>query len=349
MSQITEASGFHSVPSSEATTRVTPEPRQVSAAWRISKSWFAPVLLLLVLAITHASAVGVAAQRWWSDPDYQHGFLVPFVAVWMLYARREFLAGWTPSGSWWGLPLIFLAAAMRWASAYYYVALIDPLSIVPLLAGIVLFVGGWTALRWSAPAIAFLVFMVPLPGALSGMLSHPLQRIGTIASTYALQTLGLPAVAQGNVIHLTQAQLGVVEACSGLRMMMLFFAVCFAMAFLVKRPLLDRTVLIASAIPIALIANIARLVLTGILYELTTADFAEWVFHDVAGWLMMPLAVVLLWAELTLLERLLIEPETPQPAAIAPHRTALTNLRPPRTERPAKRPSKRSKSKRSRT
>ncbi len=341
MSQVTDATGYPAVPSSEATADVAAESRWDSLIKKIANPWFAGVLLILVVMVTHASAVWVAAQRWWSDPDYQHGFLVPVVAVWMLYARREFLAGWTPRGSWWGLALIGFAAALRWASAYYYVALVDPLSIVPLLAGIVLFVGGWTALRWSAPAIGFLVFMVPLPGALAGMLSHPLQRIGTIVATYGLQTLGLPAVAQGNVIYLTEAQLGVVEACSGLRMMMLFFAVCFAMAFLFKRPLLERTVLIASAIPIALIANIARLILTGVLYELTTAEFAEWVFHDLAGWLMMPLAVLLLWIELSILERLLMEPESPKPVAIAAPRPTLTDTRAPRKERTAKRPQRR--------
>ena len=205
---------------------------------------------------------------------------------------------------------------MRWVSAYYYFALVDPLSIVPLAAGIVLFVGDWRALRWAAPAIALLVFMVPLPGFVAGLLSHPLQRIGTIAGTYTLQTIGFGATAQGNVIRLGEVEMGVVEACSGLRMMMLFFAVCFAAAFLVKRPPLDRTVLILSAAPVALLANVLRIVATGVLHETVSHEAADVLFHDLAGWFMMPLAVVLLWGEMKLLDCLLLPPQ-PDTAATA--------------------------------
>jgi exosortase len=211
------------------------------------------------------------------------------------------------------LALIAVAAVMRFASAYYHFALLDPMSLVPVLAGIALFAGGWRVLRWAGPSIVFVGLMVPLPGAIGGLLSHPLQRAGTMSATYALQTLGFPAVAQGNVIVLSDTQLGVVEACSGLRMMMLFFAVSFAIAFLVKRPLLDRVIILASAAPVALVANIARIVTTGMLHDLASHKAADALFHDLAGWFMMPLAVLLLWLELGLLARLLTPPRSLAP------------------------------------
>jgi len=266
--------------------------------------------LVGVFVWTYWRPIGTLVDRWWNDADYVYGFLVPPAAAAILWVRRGMLASFTPRGSLWGLPLIALAGAMRWVSAYYYFALVDPMSIVPLAAGLVLFVGGWRALHWAAPAIALLVFMVPLPGFVAGALSHPLQRIGTIAATYTLQTIGLPATAQGNIIRLGENELGVVEACSGLRMMMLFFAVCFAAAFLVKRPVLDRTVLILSAAPVALAANVVRIVTTGILYETVGQEAGDALFHDLAGWFMMPLAVVLLWGEMKLLDCLLIPAET---------------------------------------
>jgi len=105
----------------------------------------------------------------------------------------------------------------------------------------------------------------------------------------------------------------VVEACSGLRMMMLFVAVCFATAFLWKRPILDRVIIILSAAPIALAANIARIVLTGTLHELVSHRAADTLFHDLAGWFMMPLACLLLWAEIALLSRLLVQPTISAP------------------------------------
>lgn len=275
----------------------------------------AGAIVAVLVGASYAPALAGLVRRWWREEDQVHGFLVPIVAIAILVVRREMVADLRPRGSVWGLPLVLLAAAMRWVSAYYLLVLVEPLSLLPLLAGGVLFVGGWQALRWAAPAIAMLFFMVPLPGMAAGLLSHPLQRAGTIASTYILQTLGLPAIALGNVIQLTETQLGVVEACSGLRMMMLFFAICLAYAFLAKRPLLDRALIIASAVPISLVANVARIVLTGVLYELVSRQWGDVLFHDLAGWFMMPLAVVLLWAEMELWGRLLV---VPQPATHVP-------------------------------
>jgi len=268
----------------------------------------AAAVLIAVAAVSYWPAMAGLVRRWWTEDDQVHGFLVPVAAAAILVVRRDLLAGLQPRGSLWGLALVAVAGLMRWVSAHYLLALVDPLSLLPLLAGGVLFVGGWRALRWAAPAIALLFFMVPLPGLAAGLLSHPLQRAGTIASTYVLQTLGLPAIALGNVIQLTETQLGVVEACSGLRMMMLFFAVCLAYAFLAKRPWTDRALIIASAVPISLLANVARIVLTGVLHELVSRKWGDVLFHDLAGWFMMPLAVLFLWAEMGLWSRLLVAP-----------------------------------------
>ena len=134
-----------------------------------------------------------------------------------------------------------------------------------------------------------------------------MQSLATAASTYALQTLGLMAFAEGNVIQLNEARIGVVEACSGLSMLITFIALSTAMALVVKRPLLDRLVLVASAIPVALVANVARIVMTGALHEMVGGHTATTFYHDLAGWVMMPLALVLYWIEIELFSRILIE------------------------------------------
>src|SRR5439155_19345193 len=118
-------------------------------------------------------------------------------------------------------------------------------------AGPALLVGGRDFSRWSWPAIAFLGFMLPLPFFLEVSLAHPLRRLATMISTYALQTLSCPALAEGNVILIGDARLGVAEACSGLGMLMTFFALATALAMMVHAPLVDRLILVASAAPIA--------------------------------------------------------------------------------------------------
>lgn len=262
------------------------------------------VLISGALVWAYSSPIRSLAARWWREPDYLHGFLVPVFALVLLWNRRRMMECFTPHGSSWGLAFLGLSAAMRWASAYFYFALLDPLSLVPCLAGLVLFVGGWRALRWAGPSIVFLVFMVPAPGVVGEMLRHPLQRIATIASTYILQTCGIPAVAQGNVILLTEAELGVADACSGLRMMMLFFTVCVGAVLLMKLALWEKVLILLSAVPIALVANVIRVTVTGILYETAGGEMAEAVYHDLAGWFMMPLAVALIWGEMGIVSRL---------------------------------------------
>src|SRR5262249_8377614 len=134
-------------------------------------------------------------------------------------------------------------------------------------------------------------------------LAHPLRRLATVASTYCLQTLGFPALAEGNVIVIGALKLGVIDACNGLGMLVTFFALSTAAALIAARPLLDRLVIVASAIPIALVANVVRITGTAVVYETLGSDVGELLKHDLAGWLMMPLALGLLWLELKVLAK----------------------------------------------
>jgi exosortase len=258
------------------------------------------------------------AKRWSTDPRYAHGYLVPAFALVLLWLRRDQLAALAPRPSCWGgLALIGAALALRLAGAYFYLGWFEAVSLLPALAGLCVLVWGWGSLRWSWPAIAFLVFMLPLPFRLEGALAYPLQRVATKVSTYALETLGFPAVAEGNVIHMEDVEIGVVEACSGLSMLFTFFAMATGVVLVIRRPWLDKILIVASAIPIALIVNMTRITVTGVLHETVGSRLAELVFHDLAGWLMMPMALGLLWLELELLARLLVEPAPPA-AALKP-------------------------------
>jgi exosortase len=229
-----------------------------------------------------------------------------------------------PATSWWGLAFVAAGEALRLLGARYYVQWFEMLALLPSLAGIALLVGGWRALRWAAPAIAFLFFMVPLPYRVEHALGAPLQSIATRASTYALQTLGLPAVAEGHVILLGEStRIGVVEACNGLGMLFMFLAYAVAVVLVVPRSWVDKLVLVLSAIPIAVAANVARITVTGWLYEVASDELAEAVYHDLAGWLMMPLALAAFYLVLTLLSNLFVMPAAPVPVNPARLATSL--------------------------
>jgi exosortase len=275
---------------------------------------------LVGVALLWASwpSLAAMADRWSHDPRYSHGYLMPAFAAYLLWTRRGLLAGAPGRPSWWGVALLGVGAAMKAAGAFYYYGWFDAASLLVSLAGLAVLVGGRPALRWAWPAVGILVFMVPLPYRVEQAMGAPLQQVATLASTYALQTLGLSAVNEGNIIYLDRGVIGVAEACNGLGMLYMFLAFAAAAALVVRRPAADRVILVLSAAPIALLANVARITITGVLTETAGKGAADTFYHDLAGWLMMPLAVAALLAELGLLSRLFVEGQRPEPRPVGP-------------------------------
>jgi len=244
------------------------------------------------------------ADRWRRDPQYSHGWLVPLFSLYLLYIRRNLIPSTGLVQRWWGLMIVALAMLARFTAVMFYQPWLDAGSLLLALLGCFATIGGRAGLRWSFPAVAFLAFMIPLPFRLQSALGGSLQAIATKSSTYLLQAIGVPAIAEGNVILLTNERIGVMEACNGLSMLMTFFALACGFALLVERHWLYAVSLILAAAPIAVAANVVRITVTALLIEGERNATAKVVFHDVAGWLMMPLGVGLLLALMWYLDRL---------------------------------------------
>jgi exosortase len=215
-------------------------------------------------------------------------------------------AGWQPS--WSGLAVLAAACTLRLTSAYFYLDWLDGASLLVVLVGLSLLIGGWPLCRGVGPAVLVLVFLLPVPTPLEDVLSARLQRLATVAGTYLLQTSGLPAVAEGNVIAIEDTKIGVLEACNGLGTLSAFFAISMTLALVLRRPVLLRLVLFCSAMPIGVFMNVLRVTATGLAYGVGISQTTQAFFHDLAGWIMMPLALAALAAELWLLDHLWIAP-----------------------------------------
>jgi len=230
---------------------------------------------------------------WESEPDYSHGYLVVPLAALFAWLRRGSFPGLDNRGRWLGVVLVAASLLLRTGAAMLYMEPVDAWSLIVWVAGVVCLVGGWRVLWWSMPSVVFLFFMVPLPWRVDQMLSRPLQRGATIISTWVLQCFGQPAFDEANTILLGDFRLEVEQACSGLRIFLGIFALAYAMAVMVPSRWWEKALLFVFALPVSIVANVSRVVLTGLLYQWVSGEAARHFGHDLAGWVMILYAALL--------------------------------------------------------
>lgn len=273
-------------------------------------------VLTALLVYSYFPALQMASVAW-ANAQYAHGWIVPMFSVALLFWWRRPAATPIPlSARAVGLLLLVASFVLRLAVARYRIVTIDMYTFVPALVGAFLLAGGWSVLQWAWAPLMFLIFMFPLPDEATRYLLGPLQSIATIISTFALQTLGLEAYREGNQIILGEMHLGVVDACSGLRMLTIFCALAVGLVMVGRRSWWENAIILSSAIPIALVVNSVRITITGLLFQVADSEFAERVFHDWAGMVMMPMAMAMLYFEQYLLSNIFL-PETDAPSVLA--------------------------------
>jgi exosortase len=276
--------------------------------------------LALLLAWSYFPTLDWMVGKWISEPQYSHGFLVPVFAGWLLWRRGPQI--WTnlrPTPLL-GTLVLLVALAARWLSGALLFHQLDVISLMISLLGIALMVGGTRLARYALPSVLFLIFMMPLPFEWERNVGGPLKTAATQATTYLLQTLGYPAIAEGNIIRIDEVTLGVVDACSGLKMLVTFAAFAGGAVLLLERTLFEKLMIILGVIPIAVFINVLRVTATGIVYTMLESKGIRDTMHDVFGWLMMPGGLALLALQLWILTRLLVLPPR---AEIVPLRPAV--------------------------
>lgn len=274
----------------------TAEPELIpleSIDWRS----YLPITLafLAVVIYCYWPTLAFMEDAWRNEPDYSHGYLVPFLAGLLCWYRLDQFPGIRQQPSWAGLGLIGLAIAMRFASRLIYADFLDAWSLLPLLAGAVWVLFGFQAMKWSLPAIGFLFLMIPLPYQAESMLSWKLQGVATQLSSVMLVVLGQPAVTEGHVIWINDQRLLVEQACSGMRIFVGVAALGIFWALMAKRSWIDRLVVLAAILPLALVVNALRITAVGILNQSFTDAVSQNKIHDYSGYLMIPIAFAALW------------------------------------------------------
>jgi len=213
--------------------------------------------------------------------------------------------------------MVVLAHAVRTGGLLFRFGSPERYALGLTVAGLVLLVAGWQVFRRVLWILLFLFLMFPLPGRIHNLVAGPLQQLATTGSVGLLEAVGASVSQQGNVVLLNEnTPMAVAEACSGLRMLTAFIIVAAFIAYLVKRPRWQKGILLVSSIPVAVACNIVRIFATGLLILHVSSEMGEKFFHDFAGLVMMPAAVLLLFGELWLMDKLIVpEPSREQAGA----------------------------------
>jgi len=236
--------------------------------------------------------------KWCTDSSWSHGFLIPLFSLYFINQRKDEILNLDTKPNYLGL--IFLICGIIFYplnEVHFRLGYLQPLGMIGTLGAIILFLGGWPLVRYVWLPIVFLIFAVPLPDRYYVSLTMPLRIFSAKAAVIFLGLVNdLEATANGVVIdviykgHKFEPPLNVAEACSGMRLLMAFLALGVAMAYLHYRPLWQRIILLASTMPIAILCNIIRVTISGFIYVLISPKYAEGIYHDMLGLLMLPLA-----------------------------------------------------------
>src|SRR6185436_5631161 len=295
------------------TVSAIPIPKHL---WRI-------LAIAAALVFSYATVLTRLGHDWWTDENYSHGLLIPFIIGFILWTERERLARTIQRPAMWcGLAAVLFASLALWAGTAGAELYLQRTSLVVMLAGIVLYFWGFSVLRLVIVPLFLLLLAIPIPAIIFNKIAFPLQLFASRCAVWAMTVFDIPVLRQGNVIELMPLgaretkKLEVVEACSGIRSLMTLVTLAVVFAYFTHpRPenpedgprtkgwsrlgtygFWRSLIIVLSAVPIAILTNALRVSGTGVLAHYYGTEIADGFFHSFSGWVIYIVAFVMLLA-----------------------------------------------------
>lgn len=252
---------------------------------------------------TDITAFGRSALLWmvarWSDGggDFSHGYLIPWVSLGIVWWRRHRLAEAPKQVSRLGLAVVVLALLAHWLGAKAQQTRLSLFGLILLVWGIPFYLYGKEVAKLLMFPCAYLVFCIPLNFLDS--ITFPLRILVTVAATAVLNGLGIAAERSGSAIYSLAAggfSFDVADPCSGLRSLLAMTALTAVYACLTQKTLLKKWILFLSAIPLAIIGNMARITTVALVAEAFGQKMALGLYHDYSGYVVFSVAIGLMVA-----------------------------------------------------
>ena len=293
----------------------------------IQEKFYKPVAIAAALAFVYFAVLMKLSRDWWTDENYSHGLLVPFIIGFIVWQeRKRFTEQQRTSALWTGVVLVSFALLALWAGTAGAELFVQRASLLLMLAGIVIYFFGLRIIQVVAVPLLLLALAIPIPQIIFNKIAFPLQLFASKCAVAAMSFLEIPVLRQGNIIELMPLgatepkRLAVVEACSGIRSLMTLVTLAVVYAYFTRprdpqisadgtdaspksQPKFFATfgfwrsvILIVSAVPIAILTNAARVSGTGVLAHYYGTKVADGFFHSFSGWVIYLVAAALLFA-----------------------------------------------------
>ena len=251
-----------------------------AAALRWAAALWRPVSLGALFCLLFLEQIVYLVRIVWQEEKYSHGFLIPVVSLGWLWLNRERLAAQSRSPSHVGIVVVAVGILLWLMTRVTGFNALAHLAMLVVLSGMVVFATGWRYFARVLFPVGYLVFCFPVPRRLDDIyVVLPLQRFASAVSERVIDFFGIPVVRTGNVIEVPGIELMVEEACSGLHSLYSLIALSAAFVFLTEWRRWERVAIIALSVPIAILANVFRVSLTGVLAYTVTVEAATGFFH----------------------------------------------------------------------
>jgi exosortase len=261
-------------------------------------------VFIIALTVAYGNVIRQLVHAWANDGNYTHGFVLAPIALLLVGRRWQILRHLPAEPSKLGLLLVVAALAQLIVGSIAVEFFLMRTSFILLLAGAVVFLFGWRHLSATGFSFALLLLSIPLPAIVLNQITFPLQMLASRVGVDLLQTIGVPALREGNVIVLTNAQLEVAEACSGLRSLVSLFSLGLLYAYFSHTYLWARIGMSMLTVPIAILTNALRVTGAGVATYLYGSAGVDSFFHTFSGWLMFVVSMAILMAAGTAFTRL---------------------------------------------
>jgi exosortase len=251
-------------------------------------------LLGLLLGAIYYKVLGKLVLDWWQIPDFSHGFLIPPFAAFLAWKKRATLLATKPDPSWGGIAVIAFGIAVLLLGIYGAELFLSRISLLIVLTGLVLCLGGTRFLTELRFPLLILILAIPLPSLILNQITFPLQIFASKVASDLLPLFAVPVLREGNIIQLPSMKLEVAEACSGIRSLMSLFTMAVLYGYFMEISTIRRIVLALASIPIAIAANVARIVGTGLCVQYWDPEKAMGFFHEFSGWVIFLVSLICL-------------------------------------------------------